>query len=525
MITIDFSCRGTTGLCDFLISSIKKMIISGKIKSNEKLPSKRALAEHLGVSVITVQNAYAQLICEGYIYSIEKKGFYATELNFLPLNHSGIYSKKKAWPLAAQNREVTVASKKKESQLNTQDSSEDSFLYDTKKLFVDFTSNSTSADKFPFSLWARIMREVLNRKDEKLLSRSSIKGVYELRKAIAKHLNDFRGMHINPEQIIIGAGTESLYSLLVQFLGRSNIYAVENPGYHKVMEVFHLNGTNCIHLKMDSGGISIENLIESNANIVHVSPAHHFPTGIIMPVKRRSELLSWAEGEPNRFIIEDDYDSEFRFNGKPLATLQSSDINSKVIYMNTFSKTLSPSFRISYMVLPENLVSGFEKKLGFYSCQVSSFEQFTLAKFIEEGHYEKHINKMKNYYRGIRNDFINALKKSKLSSISEIEEEDSGLHFILNIKSVFAPEELKKRLLQKGINIALLNDYYYGSVKKNTGEGRAAADSTAFDSSKFERAAIESSEPFHAAFVVNYSALKKEKIERAIELIYEAAVK
>ena len=250
-------------------------------------------------------------------------------------------------------------------------------------------------------------------------------------------------------------------------------------------------------LQIDSFGINIEKLNKSGANIAQVSPSHHFPTGIVMPIKRRQELLSWAGERKNRFIIEDDYDSEFRFSGKILATMQSQDFASKVIYMNTFSKTLSPSFRISYMILPERLSVEFEKKLGSYSCQVSSFEQFTLAKFIEEGHYEKHLNKMKNYYRGIRNDFINAIKKSKLSLISEIQEENSGLHFILNVRTKYSGENLKKRLLEKKINIALLSDYFHSDLN---------------DSDK------------KTAFVVNYSALKKQCIEKAVDLFYECCL-
>ena len=460
MITIDFSQKASAGLCEFLIESLKKMIVSQKLNPNEKLPSKRVLAEHLGVSIITVQNAYAQLIAEGYIYSIEKKGFFVTELKFPQKENS-------------KSLNITAAPQENPS----------------KEFLADFTSNSPAVEKFPFTLWSHTMRQILTSQDEKLLQRHSVKGVYELRQAISIHLNGFRNMNVCPEQIIIGAGTESLYSMIVQFLGRENIFAVENPGYHKVQEVFTLNGAKSIPINMDSCGINIGQLLESNANIVHVSPAHHFPTGIVMPVKRRQELLQWAYKKENRYIIEDDYDSEFRFNGKPLPTLQGTDSASKVIYMNTFSKTLSPSFRISYMVLPQSLISLFEKKLGFYSCQVSSFEQYTLAKFIQDGNYEKHINRMKNYYRSLRNEFITLLKKSKLSSIARINEENSGLHFLLTIKSNYSAQELKNRLLKSNINAALLSDYYYSKTSNE-----------------------------EKTFVINYSSLKKEQIPRVTEV-------
>ncbi len=461
MITIDFSKRKDLTLCEYLYCSIKKQILNGRLVSKERLPSRRALAEHLRVSVITVQNAYARLISEGYIYSIEKKGFFVEAIP--PQNFPQPKVSLDFLPQKKETREKKA-----------------------KKYFADLKSNSTSFEKFPFALWARIMRQVLNSGDERLLSRVPLGGALELRKAICSHLRQFRMIDVDAEQIVVGAGTDFIYSMLLQFLGKENKFAVENPGYKQLDLVAKLCGTKCVPVNLDESGISVKDLKKSRAQIVHVSPQHHFPTGIVMPYKRRLEILDWAKERNGRFIIEDDYDSEFRFDGMPLEPLFSSDKNSRVIYVNTFSKTLSPSFRISYMVLPKNLLEEFFAKMGFFSCPVPSFEQFALARFIDEGHYEKHLNRMKNYYRSLRNDFIAALQKSKIRSIAKIKEENSGLHFLLQIESKLSGDELRRRLNASGINIALLSDFYYDTLAENSLAQKS--------------------------FIVNYSGLKRERI-------------
>ena len=477
MITISFENRGNCGLCEYLYNSIKNQIVQGALKSNEKLPSKRTLAQNLGVSVITVQNAYAQLISEGYIYSIEKKGFFVTDLK----------------PFEKET-ENSSFSQTEENENKKNRCGRNLGKTEITEWFADFGSNSTSYEKFPFNLWSHKMRQVLNSGDEKLLLRVGVKGVFELRLAISRYLKEFRNMNVNPEQIVIGAGTENLYSMVVQLLGRNNLFAVENPGYQKVLYVCKLNGANAVPIKIDSQGIDINELENSKVNIVHVSPSHHFPTGIVMPIRRRQEILNWAQNSENRYIIEDDYDSEFRFSGKPLPTLQSADKNGKVIYINTFSKTLAPSFRISYMVLPQKLLPEFEQKIGFYSCPVSSFEQFTLAKFIDDGSYGKHIIRMKNFYRNLRNTLISAIQTSRFAKFCKIQEQESGLHFLLTIENNFSQAELVNRLNAQKINLPLLTDFYYtknSPDKTNT-------------------------------FVVNYRGIKKSRIPEIVNRLEKA---
>lgn len=477
MITIDFSRRGSKGLCNYLYESIKSQILSGKLPPDEKLPSKRALSDHLGVSVITVQNAYSLLSVEGYIYSIEKKGFFVTDIK----NNVTIKTPSRS-PAKNDARNNRLSPPEKESP--------ESFL-------ADFSSNATGFEKFPFPLWARTMRSVLANGNKRLLLRTEPKGILELREAVSKHLYDFREMRVSPEQIVIGAGTESLYTMLIQLLGTKRRYAVENPGYKKIASIFALSGAECFPVKIDDEGMNPVSLAQINAGVAHLSPSHHFPTGIVMPVRRRNEILAWANSGQNeksegRYIIEDDYDSEFRFQGKPLPTLQSSDKNGRVIYINTFTKTLAPSFRISYMVLPDELVLRFDEIFRGFSSTVSAFEQFTLAKFISDGNFARHIIRMKNYYRSIRNELISAFSRDDLSELFKIHEEESGLHFLLSLnpeKTSLSPEEISGRLLESKIRLPLLKDFYYTEIPKEK----------------------------ENVFVVNYSGIQKNSISKIIE--------
>jgi len=489
MITIDFDNRGNMGLCDYIIDSIKNQVIDGTLKPESKMPSKRALAEHLGVSIITVQNAYGELISEGYLYSVEKKGFFVTDIkavNIAKNDKADLY------------KDIYSEESRKLSN-NSILTKEEENLKKEAPYISDLNSNSIGSDLFPFSQWAHIMRQVLNTSSSSLLQKQGVYGSYELRSAIARHLQGFRNMKVIPEQIVIGAGTEYLYSLVVQFLGRDKVYAVENPGYQKVASVISLNGAECVAVDIDEMGLSIENLCSTKANVVHVSPSHHFPTGVVMPIKRRNELLSWAYEKNDRYIIEDDYDSEFRFKGKPLETLQSLDNESKVIYINTFSKTLSPSFRISYMILPINMLQTFNSKLGFYSCPVSAFEQYALASFIDQGHYEKHLIRMKNYYRNLRNSLIYALENSDIKELLQINEEEAGLHFLLTIKTDKDGKELQDILRAKKINLLLLQDFYY-TTTKGLSDNQNKKDSP-------------------CCFVVNYTAIQKNHIAEIVSLL------
>ncbi len=304
------------------------------------------------------------------------------------------------------------------------------------------------------------MRGVLTDLGEQLIHAPSAQGERELQQAICKHLYSFRGMSVSPEQVVIGAGTEYLYGLLVQLLGRDSIYGVEDPGYQKPAQIYESNGAECVLLPMDDAGVRFDCLEDSNVNVLHISPSHHFPTGIVMPISRRYELLGWCARDDRRYILEDDYDCEFRSSGKPIPTLQSIDASDRVIYINTFSKTLASAMRISYMVLPQTLVKPFREKLGFYSCTVSSFEQLALARFIQDGYFEKHINRMRNLYHNQKNEILQQLKCSDVGNQIKISMENEGLHFLLSINCGISDRELIGLAAQHGLRIATMSQYF-----------------------------------------------------------------
>ena len=438
MLTYSFANLQGESMYTHLYKCIKKDILEGTLKAAEKLPSKRMLAKNLGISLITVENAYAQLLVEGYIYSEPKRGYYVATLQqqLPPASNAPV-----AQPIVAPKEHITLS----------------------------FAKSSVPADTFPYNTWARLLRNTLTSADEHaLISDTAAGGVLPLRKALAKHLYQFRGLNVHPEQIIIGAGTQTLYNLIVQLLGRSHIYALEDPGYPQLAAIYRANDVFCRYLPMDEQGIEVAVLENSGADILHITPSHQFPTGITMPVSRRYELLHWASKKSSRYIIEDDYDCEFRLFGRPIPPLQSIDQAEKVIYINTFSKTLAPTFRISYMVLPPHLASLFYEKLGFYSCTVSNFEQFTLAKFIEGGYFERHINRMRTYYRNKRDNLLQYLDQCPASKALQVEGENSGLHFLLHLATAASDSQLRQAAAAQGLQIKFLTDYYHNKLSDNS---------------------------------------------------------
>ena len=438
MLTYSFANLHGESMYTHLYKCIKKDILEGTLKAAVKLPSKRMLAKNLGISLITVENAYAQLLVEGYIYSEPKRGYYVATLQqqLPPASNAPA-----AQPIVAPKEHITLS----------------------------FAKSSVPADTFPYNTWARLLRNTLTSADEHaLISDTAAGGVLPLRKALAKHLYQFRGLSVHPEQIIIGAGTQTLYNLIVQLLGRSHIYALEDPGYPQLAAIYRANDVFCRYLPMDEQGIEVAVLENSGADILHITPSHQFPTGITMPVSRRYELLHWASKKSSRYIIEDDYDCEFRLFGRPIPPLQSIDQAEKVIYINTFSKTLAPTFRISYMVLPPHLASLFYEKLGFYSCTVSNFEQFTLAKFIEGGYFERHINRMRTYYRNKRDNLLQYLDQCPASKALQVEGENSGLHFLLHLATAASDSQLRQAAAAQGLQIKFLTDYYHNKLSDNS---------------------------------------------------------
>lgn len=430
MLTYVFD-NSDTPLYEQVYKHIKSDIISGILSPGEKLPSKRSFARNNGISTITIQNAYDQLISEGYVFTVPKKGYYVANINEMSRVPAGTSIK----------LDIKVPEK-------------------PAKFRFDLSNNKINPDNFPFSIWAKLLRETMSERSRELMEVSPTGGIYELRAAIADYLKSFRGMLVDPDQIVIGAGTEYLYGLLIQILGKNKKYCIENPGYKKLAQIYKQYHIECGFADIDDSGISVDSLHKSGADIAHISPNHHFPTGITMPANRRYEVLAWANEEAGRYIIEDDYDSEFRANGKPLPTLFSIDACEKVIYMNTFSKSLTPTIRISYMILPVHLANIFYSRLSFYSCTVSNFEQYTLASFIDRGYFEKHINRMRLYYIRQRKRLISCIENSSLKDKCEIIENKSGLHFLLRLRTDIPDEVLKEKMKESGIKIQSLSEFY-----------------------------------------------------------------
>ena len=430
MLTYVFD-NSDTPLYEQVYKHIKSDIISGILSPGEKLPSKRSFARNNGISTITIQNAYDQLISEGYVFTVPKKGYYVANINEMSRVPAGTSIK----------LDIKIPEK-------------------PAKFRFDLSNNKINPDNFPFSIWAKLLRETMSERSRELMEVSPTGGIYELRAAIADYLKSFRGMLVDPDQIVIGAGTEYLYGLLIQILGKNKKYCIENPGYKKLAQIYKQYHIECGFADIDDSGISVDSLHKSGADIAHISPNHHFPTGITMPANRRYEVLAWANEEAGRYIIEDDYDSEFRANGKPLPTLFSIDACEKVIYMNTFSKSLTPTIRISYMILPVHLANIFYSRLSFYSCTVSNFEQYTLASFIDRGYFEKHINRMRLYYIRQRKRLISCIENSSLRDKCEIIENESGLHFLLRLRTDIPDEVLKEKMKESGIKIQSLTEFY-----------------------------------------------------------------
>lgn len=412
-------------LYEQLYRAIRADILSGELKSGEKLPSKRVLSEHLSVSKITVETAYSQLLAEGYITSRQRAGYFVESL-------SPIAAKP---PLPYENEAKTPEIQPQSAAKNT---------------------------LFPFSVWAKLMRGVLLDAQDALLQSVPNEGLYALRKAIAEELSNLRGMSVSAEQIVIGAGAEYFYSLLISFFGREKTYALEALGHRKIAGVYAANGAKIVPIPMDDDGILPDVLNESGADVLHITPSHHYPTGTITSVGRRQEIIKWLAADSSRWVIEDDFDSEFRFSGLPIPTLQSMDTLGRVVYMNTFSQTITPALRISYMILPKPLLQNWRQTMGIYSCAVPSFEQYTLARFLNGGYFDKHLGRLKKHYRTVRTALLSALSAPPLCEKIAVQGSAAGLQLLLRLQTDRTDAELLPLLQKCGIRPLFLSDFYIG---------------------------------------------------------------
>ncbi len=407
---------------------IKEEIISGRIPYNCKLPSKRKLSTHLSISQNTIQAAYDQLIEEGYIHSSERKGFYVNKLNHL--------KSLKVNPVIANN-DITEHS---------------------PVIHYDFSYHGVDFAAFPFDTWRRLSKEVINEYDRELLQLGDSSGYYRLRSVLATYLHQSRGVNCTKDQIVISSGTEMLFQSLIQLFNQDYIYGIENPGYERLSQLFRGNRAAFSSISIDESGMIPEEIEKNKPNVLCITPAHQFPSGQIMPINRRIRLLNWANQEHNRYIIEDDYDSEFKYSGKPIPVLQGIDENEKVIYMGSLSKSITPTLRVSYMVLPPHLLKRYRKELSYQLCPVPIFEQKILSRFIEEGYFERHLNKMRNIYKRKRELLVTSLQK--INPKIKILGADAGLHLLLQVPNNMSEEQLIIRAAQVQIKVYKYSSYY-----------------------------------------------------------------
>lgn len=499
--------RGDLALYEYLYRCIRHDIAHGKVEPGQKLPSKRALAKQLGVSLITIEAAYDQLVAEGYIRSRERCGYYACDLApAAKIEEQGNVRFRTATETRANRRREGHASNPNGPQPISQNEehlerrtgyrpSDADFAPPLNglaphaqnapsdaPLLADFTHSTLATTMLPYSAWAKAVRRTLSDESAASLAEAaSAAGSPELRSAIADHLRQYRGMDVSPDQVVIGAGSQTLYQLLVQLLGRTRRYAVENPGYPLLTRMYEQQDAQVAHIGLDDSGIDIDALEASDASVAHIMPSHQFPTGIVTTAARRRELLNWAR-EGDRYLIEDDYDSEFRMAGRPIPSLFGIDAAERVLYLNSFAKSLGAAFRMAYLVLPPQLAQRFRKQLGFYANTVSPLDQLALAHFIEQGHYDRHVNRLRTHARKTQDALVNALHEAFGGRIAFTGLND-GLHFIMQLESERGERELAAAAEAAGIRIAPLSSFAGMASPSGAPTGTGPQASTASETS------------------------------------------
>ena len=398
-------------------------IQSGRLPAGTKMPSKRSLCAHLGVSRSTVENSYAILVAEGYVQAVAKSGFYVADL--VP------YGAATAAASASVERPALAQPR------------------------VNFSTSVVDTSAFPYASWAKLNKEVIYNSPE-LLQRGDRQGEPALRSALATFLQEYRGVRCSAEQIVVGAGTEYLLELLIQLFDPEAVFALEDPCYAVTWHSVRNSGRRFRFIPVCETGISIPHLLKSDASVAYITPSHQFPMGVTMPAVQRSQLLHWANSAPDRYIIEDDYDCEFRYGAHPIPAMQSMDRNGRVVYIGSFSRGLAPSIRVAYMVLPEALLERYRALFGHFSSTVSRYEQTVLARFLSEGFYARYLRRMCNLYRQRCARLTQRIRS--LNARICISGDGGGLHFLLTLPDR-SEEELYAQATASGIRLHRLSDY------------------------------------------------------------------
>ena len=426
-LTIALNLTSKIPLYEQIYQYIKDEIQTGKLLHGKKLPSTRALAKYLEVSRSTVELSYEQLLSEGYIESEPCRGYYVAQIEEL-----------------YQLQKVVVPIKRREN--------------GKKKYKYDFSINGIDLGGFPYNVWRKLYKEILMDDRAELFRSGDVQGEYSFRMAICNYLHQARGVNCTPEQVIVGAGSDYLFMLLSMMLGKDVTIAFEDPAYRQAYNMANELGCHTVAIPLDKQGICVDELEKSGADIAYVTPSHQYPTGIVMPVKRRQELIKWAYQSKERYIIEDDYDSEFRYKGKPIPALQGYGGEEKVIYLGTFSKAIAPAIRLGYMILPQSLLERYYEKCGFISSTVSKVDQMIVQKFMEDGHFERHLNRMRAVYKSRHDILVEGLKP--FEKVCKISGENAGVHVLLTFDKHRTEEELISLALEQNIRIYGMSEYY-----------------------------------------------------------------
>ncbi|MRJ46380.1 PLP-dependent aminotransferase family protein [Fundicoccus ignavus] len=447
-----------------IYKQLKDAIQNGKLTTGQKLMSKRQMAKLNGVSQNTVLNAYDQLLTEGYILAIERSGYFVADVKYL------------------------FQSEPTEDSLNiTKDCSlpiiQTSYRY-------NFTESIPDQSLYPFKSFKKIYQDLLNTHTEDLLFQTHPQGLFELRYTLQKYLNNSRGIPCQANQIILGPSSQYLIQLVTQLLPAIKHIGTESPGYLGASQLLKGLGYTIHPIPLDELGLKPEALLTSPAQLLYLTPNHQFPTGNIMPLERRRAILEWAFQSENHYIIEDDYDSEFKYSGIPIPPLKQLDKQNKVIYMGSFSRIISPGTRISYMVLPPNLLTLYRSILSNLTSSLNTLNQWAIYKFMASGQFDSHLNRSRSFYKRKREKLIKSILVN--DSNADILGEEAGLYILLIPSKPYHEKQFKQLCQLEGIKITMLSDYM-----------------------------LDQQYPQGKALFLSFSSIPETEIDKAIRLLYQ----
>ena len=462
-LMIPLDTKSLTPLYQQIEEYLKQEIQEGRLVAGMRLPSSRALSANLLVSRSTIETAYDQLVAEGYIEPVAYKGYYVCEIE-------GIYFQKAEYTKQNNPEKTEIKQRRK-----------------LQKYRYDFALNGIAPESFPTHTWKQLAKQVLSDSTEEIFAQGNPYGEDSFREAIAEYLYHARGVKCEKSQILVGAGNDYLLMVLATLFECNKKVAMENPTYLSAWYDLKHTGCSMCTVKSDEMGICIEELEKTGADVVYVMPSHQFPMGTVMPLKRRMELLRWAD-ENQTYISEDDYDSEFRYKGKPIPALQGFDKNERVIYIGTFSKSIAPSIRISYMALPKKLMRYYQSRYPF-AVTISKVDQKIVELFLRNGHYERHLNRMRRLYKS-KHDWILRWVKEEMSEICSCFGEHAGIHLLLRFHNGISEDEAVERAKSAGIRVYGLSEFFV-QEKKET----------------------------EAVVLIGYATLTEEEIKEALQIL------